>query len=116
MATAVALAGVVLLVAPVWGRPLDCGSDAALAASYRTRFFLRIALALLGFVGFLLTGNPAVYPIGAAFHGGGLRPPRAHGGEPRPRPAGARPDRMSPPARRRPPGGAAAPTVKVRRR
>jgi hypothetical protein len=67
VATAVALAGVVLLVAPVWGRPLDCGSDAALAASYRTRFFLRIALALLGFVGFLLTGNPAVYPIGAAF-------------------------------------------------
>jgi hypothetical protein len=68
---AVVAAGVVLLVASAWRRPLDCASDAALGSSYRRRFFLRIAFAecgsLLGFVGFILTGNPAVYPAGAVF-------------------------------------------------
>lgn len=67
----VALAGLVLLVASAWRRPLDGSSDAALAESYRRRFFLRMALAeaaaLLGFAGFILSGNPAVYALGAAF-------------------------------------------------
>lgn len=51
--------------------PLDCSSDAALAGAYRTRFFLRVAFAdataLLGFVGFFLTGEAWLYPLGAAF-------------------------------------------------
>jgi len=49
-------------------RPLICGDDQSLAASYRTRFFLRIAFAgvaaLLGFVGFFLTYAWWTYPIG----------------------------------------------------
>jgi len=52
-------------------RPLDCSDDPSLAASYRTRFFLRLAfsetIALLGFVGFILTGRWWVYPVGAVF-------------------------------------------------
>lgn len=46
-------------------KPLDCASDVALAGSYRTTFFLRIAfsesIALVGFVAFILTGNGALY-------------------------------------------------------
>jgi F0F1-type ATP synthase membrane subunit c/vacuolar-type H+-ATPase subunit K len=51
-------------------RPLDPSSDAALAESYRTRFFIRIAfaeaVALFGFV-FQFTGGPRwiYYPAGA---------------------------------------------------
>jgi F0F1-type ATP synthase membrane subunit c/vacuolar-type H+-ATPase subunit K len=71
VAIAVAVAGVVLLVASAWRRPLDGSSEQALAQSYRRRFFLRMAFAeaaaLLGFVGFILTGNPAIYLVGAAF-------------------------------------------------
>ena len=67
----VALAGFVLLLASAWRRPLDGSSDATLAESYRRRFFLRMAFAeaaaLLGFAGFILSGNPAVYAGGAAF-------------------------------------------------
>ena len=51
--------------------PLDCSGPPALLASYRTRFFLRIAIAeaaaLLGFVGFFLTGEWWLYPLGAFF-------------------------------------------------
>ena len=47
---------------------LDGTDDAALAASYRTRFFLRIAFAesaaLFGFVGFFLTYDWWPYPVG----------------------------------------------------
>ncbi len=71
VAIAVALAGVALLVASTWRRPLDGTSEATLAESYRKRFFLRMAFAesaaLLGFVGFILTGNPVVYVAGAVF-------------------------------------------------
>lgn len=60
-----------LLVVHFWRRPLDCADDARLAASYRTRFFLRLAFAesaaLVGFVAFLLTGNGLMYPLGLAF-------------------------------------------------
>ncbi len=42
-------------------KPLDCSADERLAASYPTRFFLRIAFAesaaLLGFVGFIESNN-----------------------------------------------------------
>jgi F0F1-type ATP synthase membrane subunit c/vacuolar-type H+-ATPase subunit K len=71
VAVAVGLAGVVLLVASTVVARLDGTSEASLAESYRRRFFLRMGLsesaALLGFVGFILTDNPAIYPLGAAF-------------------------------------------------
>jgi len=51
-------------------RPLDCTDDRRLAAAYRVRFFLRIALAesaaLFGFVGFFLASEWWVYPVGMA--------------------------------------------------
>lgn len=50
---------------------LDGTSEPALASGYRTRFFLRIAVAeaaaLVGFLGFILTAQPLVYLVGAAF-------------------------------------------------
>jgi hypothetical protein len=50
-------------------RPLDGAGDATVLASYRTRFFVRIATsevaALLGFVGFFTTGVWWVYPVSA---------------------------------------------------
>jgi hypothetical protein len=64
--------GVVSLVMIRFFRPgLDCTNKETLSRSYRTRFFLRIAssdaAALMGFVGFILTWNPLLYPIGLAF-------------------------------------------------
>jgi hypothetical protein len=60
-----------LIVVRFWRGPLDCGSDASLAASYRTRLFLRLAFAnsaaLVGFVGFFLTGIGLLYPLGMVF-------------------------------------------------
>jgi len=51
--------------------PLNGESDATLIVSYRTRFLARVALAdaaaLIGFVAFILTQNPAMYPLGLAF-------------------------------------------------
>jgi len=51
-------------------KPLVCRSDASLASSYRTRFFLRIAFAesaaMFGFVGFFTASVWWVYPAGAA--------------------------------------------------
>ena len=71
VAVAVGVAGLVLLVASTVVARLDGTSEASLAESYRRRFFLRMGLsesaALLGFVGFILTDNPAIYPLGAAF-------------------------------------------------
>lgn len=50
-------------------RPLVCTDDVALAGSYRTRFFVRIAFAeiaaLFGFVGFFVASVWWVYPAGA---------------------------------------------------
>jgi hypothetical protein len=68
---AVALVGWSLLT-QVLGRVLPpplAGEDAAeLASSYRTRFFVRLAIfesaALLGFVAAIVTGNPWVHVIG----------------------------------------------------
>jgi hypothetical protein len=52
-------------------RPLDCRGTVKLAASYNTRFFVRMALAesvaLLGFAGFIVTGHGWLYPLGLAF-------------------------------------------------
>ena len=49
-------------------RPLDGSSEAALASSYRTRFFLRLAfsesVALVGFVLSILSGSALPYLIG----------------------------------------------------
>ena len=49
-------------------RPLDCSGDDALAGSYRTRFFLRLAFAestaLVGFVLSILSGSVLPYFIG----------------------------------------------------
>jgi hypothetical protein len=63
----------VAVTAIVWRfeRPLDCSSQAALAGSYRTRFFLRVAfaetVALFAFV-FAFIGGPGwIYYAGAAF-------------------------------------------------
>jgi F0F1-type ATP synthase membrane subunit c/vacuolar-type H+-ATPase subunit K len=71
VAVAVGLTGLVLLVASTMVGRLDGSSEEALGESYRRRFFVRMGLsesaALLGFVGFVLTENPAVYPLGAAF-------------------------------------------------
>jgi hypothetical protein len=66
-------------------RPLDCRSDAALAASYSARFFVRLAVsdapALVGFAMTSPTLNPAMYPLGLAFTAVGftlLAPTAAH--------------------------------------
>lgn len=57
--------------------PLRCDDDAALAESYRSRFFLRVAFAqspaLVGFVGFFLTYAWWPYPVGLAIAAIGLR-------------------------------------------
>lgn len=53
-----------------FGKPLSCEADEALANSYTTRLFLRIAFvetaALVGFVAFVVTGAPALYVLGLA--------------------------------------------------
>jgi hypothetical protein len=58
----------VQLVGAVVEKPLDASDPGALAASYRKRFFLRLAFAqaaaLLGFGGFILTGAPVVFFLG----------------------------------------------------
>lgn len=71
-AAGVVLAGVVGLAlvrfAPV---RLDCADELALARSWRSRFFARMAgselPALAGFVAFHLAGAPALYPLGLLF-------------------------------------------------
>jgi hypothetical protein len=64
----VAVGVLVQVIAAVVERPLDASGPVALASSYRTRFFLRVAsaegAALLGFAGFILTTVPAVYLVG----------------------------------------------------
>lgn len=73
-AAAVAVLGAYGLLAPRLVERqtrLDCTDDRTLATTYVNRFFLRLAFseapALVGFVGFILTSNPAVYLIGVAF-------------------------------------------------
>jgi F0F1-type ATP synthase membrane subunit c/vacuolar-type H+-ATPase subunit K len=61
---------VVFVLTPIVERPLSCDSDHALQGSYRTRFFLRVALAesvaLLGFVLMFQVGASWVYYTGGA--------------------------------------------------
>ena len=69
---AVIVVGMVGLVAPrVIQRPLDGTSDANLASTYRTRFFLRIAFgnvpALVAFVASFAAGEYLLYLLGCAF-------------------------------------------------
>lgn len=72
VAIGVAGYGVISLFIPrLFERPLDCADPQALLASYRTRFFLRIAFAdaaaLVGFVGFFLSDAWWLYPLGGVF-------------------------------------------------
>lgn len=67
-----AVIGVAYLVASRFlPQPLDCSSDEKLAGTYRSRFFLRIAfanaVALLGLVAYIQTGNPLLYPLALIF-------------------------------------------------
>lgn len=71
-AVGVAGFGVISLIVPrLIERPLDCSDPGSLLASYRTRFFLRIAFAdaaaLVGFVGFFVASAWWLYPLGVAF-------------------------------------------------
>lgn len=63
-------ASLCLVLAQVVSPPLDCTSPGSLIATYRLRFFVRVALtetpALLGFVAFMLTDRPELYALGAA--------------------------------------------------
>jgi hypothetical protein len=100
-AAAVTLVGAIsFLVAPAVERPLDCSDDKALAASYQTRFFVRIAFAeagvLAGFAGFIVSDRWWIYLIRGGLRGGGLHPARAHRSPPRTRPGGARTRRLQP--------------------
>lgn len=66
---AVGAAGVA--VAARLERPLDCSGDGALAGSYRSEFFLRVAAAevpaLAGFVAVMVVGPAWLYFLGAPF-------------------------------------------------
>lgn len=69
---AVVVVGLATLAAPRFlTRPLRCEDESALAEGYRQRFFLRIAFAeaaaLVGFIGFIVSGAGWVYPLGALF-------------------------------------------------
>jgi len=71
-AAAVVAVGIVGLVTPrLVQRPLDGTSDANLAGTYRTRFFLRIAFgnvaALVAFVASFAAGEYLLYLLGCAF-------------------------------------------------
>lgn len=82
VSTAAAAAGVVVAglvglalvrLAPV---RMTCDDELALARSWRSRFFGRMAAselpALAGFVAFSLTGAPALYPLGLLFTAAGF--------------------------------------------
>ncbi|HXH57579.1 hypothetical protein [Iamia sp.] len=55
---------------------LDCSDELVLAGSWRSRFLGRVAAAevaaLAGFVAYVLTGTPALYPLGLVFSALGL--------------------------------------------
>ena len=66
-------------------RPLDCSTPAALASSYRARFFLRMTFgesaSLVGFVFVFVSGDIVTYLVGAAFTGflfAKVAPTKAH--------------------------------------
>jgi hypothetical protein len=68
-----ALGLVLLRLAPVG---LDCADELVLARSWRSRFFARTTAATLpalaGLAAFVLSGVPALYPLGLAFTAVGL--------------------------------------------
>ena len=70
---AVVALGVVSLVAGqfIVKRALDCTSDERLVATYTSRFFQHIAIAesvaLAGFVAFIATDEPLLFPLGVLF-------------------------------------------------
>lgn len=70
VAITVGVCAAALLLQRVVPRPLDASSEATLVASYRARFYLRIACAeacaLAGFVAAVLFGPRSVYAIGLA--------------------------------------------------
>lgn len=71
-AVVVVVVGLATLAAPrLIRRPLPCASSRQLAAGYRTRMFVDIAFAeaaaLVGFVGFMLSGAGWIYLVGAGF-------------------------------------------------
>lgn len=72
----VAIGVVAQVVAPRFLPPLQGASPAVVRRSASRAFFLRVALAesvaLLAFVGVLLSGNPAVYLVGLVVAGIGL--------------------------------------------
>ncbi|MDQ1393321.1 MAG: hypothetical protein QOF30_2298 [Acidimicrobiaceae bacterium] len=81
----VAVGAIALSASHLFERPLDCTNDDRLAASYRTRFFLRVAfseaVSLVGFVGFILSNTGWLYALGALFTAIGyyrLAPTAAH--------------------------------------
>jgi hypothetical protein len=55
---------------------LDCSDELVLAGSWRSRFLGRVAAAemaaLAGFVAYVVTGTPALYPLGLVFSALGL--------------------------------------------
>ena len=72
VAAVVVAVGLATLAAPrLLTRPLRCENESAPAESYRQRFFLRIAFAeaaaLVGFIGFILSGAGWLYSVGALF-------------------------------------------------
>lgn len=85
-AVVVVVVGVVtVVVRRVARRALPCASPSAMAAAYRTRFFLEIAFAeaaaLIGFAAFMVTGAGWLYALGAVFSAAGfarLAPTTAH--------------------------------------
>ncbi|HYI60213.1 MAG TPA: hypothetical protein VEW93_00240 [Acidimicrobiales bacterium] len=77
MAAAVAAVGAAGLLLVRFGPVrLDCADELALARSWRSRFFARTAAseaaALVGFLGVVLTGAPALYGLGLLFTMAGL--------------------------------------------
>lgn len=64
------VAAVALVLGPIVERQLDCSDVGKLVESWRTRFFIRIALgeapALVGFAGAFLSGRTVPYFVGAA--------------------------------------------------
>lgn len=86
VAVAIVVVGAVALgVTRIFDPQLDCADDDHLAASYRTRFFMRVAfsetVSLVGFVGFILSNTGWLYALGAMFTATGyyrLAPTAAH--------------------------------------
>ncbi len=64
----IASGGLSAVLLPRFEKPLDCTSDLTLVASYRSRYFARVAVtessALIAFVGALTTREWWIYPLG----------------------------------------------------